>query len=79
LIEIKFIADKAVRITIYNTESNYPDGVLPYLCLKETSPSFADKNVTEWKGIEDIYRILAFPDGNGKVLYSYIITKAEYR
>lgn len=79
LIEIKFIENKAVRITINNTESKYPEEVLTYLHLNEKKPSFANEHVFRWSNIDGIYEISAFPAGNGKIFYTYIITEAKYQ
>jgi len=79
LIEIKFIENKAVRITINNTESKYPDEVLTYLHLNAEKPHFSNNNLSRWTNIDSIYQISAFPSGNGNVFYTYILTDSKYQ
>jgi hypothetical protein len=76
LLEIKFINNKAEKITV-NLENydqfsckNYSN-LLSSLNLPQKTPSFSNKHVTKWKNISNITEINCYPQGN-KVFYLYI-------
>ena len=72
--DIVFIAGKADWITVNALDDvPYSKNALPFLGLKASTPSSANKFVMRWSGVSNLIDVSIFPS-EGQVSYAYIKT-----
>lgn len=77
-VEVIYIGGKADRITVNGLAGyQFAPAVSQGLGLSPEQPGFSNSDVMRWYNYEGLREVMAFNDGQGKVNYMLIKTKAE--